>query len=115
MPKKHLIKWTAPARFDLFEIIEYIALDNRNDAQKILNKMQDAAAKLAVFPQRGRIVPELAKYGYSLYRETLVLPWRIIYKIAGNIVYVLTVLDSRRNVEDIILKRIVLRTYSNLS
>jgi hypothetical protein len=33
-----------------------------------------------MFPERYRIVPELEKYGYLVYREIIVEYWRIIYK-----------------------------------
>jgi hypothetical protein len=62
-----------------------------------------------VSPGRGRIVPELEKHGYTLYREIIVDYWRIMYKIENNIVYVMTVIDGRRNVEDIALNRITRR------
>ncbi|GBR75129.1 toxin ParE, partial [Candidatus Termititenax aidoneus] len=60
MPERLRVKWTAPARADLFEIIEYIAQDERTAAVNVLHKLETAAHKLAVFPQRGRVVPELA-------------------------------------------------------
>jgi toxin ParE1/3/4 len=40
------------------------------------------------------------------YRELIIVPWRIIYRVAENKIYVLSVLDSRQNVEDILLKRL---------
>ncbi|HPJ41757.1 MAG TPA: type II toxin-antitoxin system RelE/ParE family toxin [Spirochaetota bacterium] len=43
----------------------------------------------------------------SNYRELIVVPWRIIYRIEEQKVYILAVIDSRRNFEDIILKRIM--------
>jgi plasmid stabilization system protein ParE len=109
MLEKLQVKWTAPARADLFEIIDYIAQDQRAAAVNIMHKLESVARRLAVFPQRGRVVPELAKYGYLRYREIMFTPWRIIYKIAQKTVYILSVLDSRRNIEDIILKKIVLQ------
>ena len=62
-----------------------------------------------MFPERHRIVPELERYGYLLYREIIVEYWRIIYKIENNFVYIMLVIDSRRNLEDLILKKILLR------
>jgi hypothetical protein len=37
----------------------------------------------------------------------IVPPWRIIYRISEMKVYVLSVLDARQNVEDILLKRLI--------
>jgi toxin ParE1/3/4 len=36
----------------------------------------------------------------------LCTPWRIIYRIATPSVFVMTVIDGRRNVEDILLERL---------
>jgi hypothetical protein len=44
-----------------------------------------------------------------LYREIIVDYWRIMYKIENDIVYIMVVIDGRRNVEDIILKEIMAR------
>jgi plasmid stabilization system protein ParE len=109
LSKKYFIKWTAPAREDLTEIIEYIAQTNINYAVKVLDKIELAVKKLDMFPQRGRIAPELEKYGYILYREIIVDYWRVIYKIENDIVYIMTVIDGRRNIEDVILKKIMMR------
>lgn len=64
------------------------------------------AAGLGNHPERGRIVPELESYGITAYRELIVAPWRIIYQVRGNDVYVLAVVDGRRNVEDVLLDRL---------
>jgi hypothetical protein len=42
-----------------------------------------------------------------IYRELIELPWRIIYKIEEDKVFVLAVIDGRRNMEDILLDRFV--------
>jgi plasmid stabilization system protein ParE len=109
MSEKYFIKWTAPARNDLDEIIEYIAQTDMIYAVKILDKIELTVKNLDTFPKRGRIVPELEKYGYILYREIIVDYWRIMYKIENDIVYIMVVIDGRRNVEDIILKKIIIR------
>ena len=41
------------------------------------------------------------------YQEIIVEHWRIIYKIADDKVIVMSVIDSRRNVEDILLDRLI--------
>ena len=109
MDKKYFVKWTAPARDDLDEIIDYIAKTNISYAVKTLNKIEADVKKLDRFPGRYRIVPELEKYGYLTYREIVVDYWKVIYKIENNFVYIMLVIDSRRNLEDILLKKMVLR------
>jgi hypothetical protein len=40
-------------------------------------------------------------------RELLIPPWHLIYRLEGLKIYVLSFIDSRQNVEDILLKRLV--------
>lgn len=106
MSKTYKINWANVAENDLIEIIEYISIESPADALKILQKIKKMASSLHSLPERGRVVPELQDQGILTYREIVIPPWRIMYRISENEVYVLTVLDARRNVEDILLKRL---------
>jgi len=106
MKQKYQVLWSNIAENDLKSIIEYIADDNPSNAIEIFKNIQKKAASLYNFPERGRIVPELRDQGILSYRELVIPPWRILYRISENNVYVLSVLDSRRNIEDILLKRL---------
>jgi toxin ParE1/3/4 len=75
----------------------------------VLEKIELSLKNLDTFPRRRRIVPELERYGYILYREIIVDYWRIMFKIENDTVYIMAVIDGRRNVEDIILKKIIAR------
>ena len=107
MSEKYKIEWAGVAENDLKGIVEYIAEDSPANALKILKKIKKRASSLYTFPERGRLVPELKDQGILLYRELIILPWRIIYRISEMKVYVLSVLDARQNVEDILLKRLI--------
>jgi len=109
MDKKYFIKWTAPAREDVNEIIDYISKTNINYAVKILDNIEENVKNLDMYPERYRVVPELEKYGYLLYREIIVEYWRIIYKVENDFVYIMLVIDGRRNLEDLLLKKMILR------
>ena len=100
------VHWASVAEDDLKNIILYIAEDSPTNARIIFEKIKEKASSLIHFPERGRTVPELQGQGIFLYRELIVAPWRMIYRIAGRKVYILSVLDSRQNVEDILLKRL---------
>ena len=106
MNQTYQIVWAGVAESDLEEIIEFIAIDSQTNAATIFNKSKKSASSLFTSPENGRVVPELQDQGILTYRELIVLPWRIIYRISDKDVYVLSVLDSRRNVEDILLKRL---------
>ena len=107
MSGNYKIEWAEVAENDLKGIIEYIAEDSPTNALKILKKIKQKVSSLYTLPERGRIVPELQDQGISIYRELIIPPWRIIYRISEMKVYVLSVLDARRNVEDILLKRLI--------
>ncbi len=105
--KKYTVYWTKIAQDDLVEILEYISADNRNIAEEIFENIKKHTIKLENFPERGRPVPELDFHNINNYRELIITPWRIIYRIEEKKVYILSMIDSRRNFEDIILKRIM--------
>jgi plasmid stabilization system protein ParE len=107
MKKSYDVRWSEISEKDLADIIAYIAEDNPLNAYEVFKKIKRKTFSLYTFPDRGRIVPELQDQGISQYRELIVPPWRIIYRISEKKVYVLSVLDGRRNVEDILLKRVI--------
>ena len=107
MNRIYEIVWARVAENDLKEIIDYIANDSPANALTIFQKIKKKAYSLYTGPERCRIVPELKDQGIMQYREFIVAPWRIIFRIAEIKVYVLSVLDSRRNIEDILLKRLI--------
>lgn len=103
------VVWSEIARNDLREIIRYISNDNRDIAFEVLENIRNKASKLSSFPERCRIVPELKKYKILTYREVIYKVWRIIYKIEQKSVYIGAVFDARRNLEDILLDRILMK------
>jgi addiction module RelE/StbE family toxin len=104
---KFNVLWTRTAEQDLENIIEYIARDSVDNALKALQALRSKASNLATLPDRGRVVPEMKAYGISTYRELAVSPWRIIYRTESKSVIVLAVIDARRNLEDILLDRLL--------
>ncbi len=107
MNRNYEIAWARTAETDLKEIVNYIAIDSPVNALRIFQKIKKNASSLYNMPERCRIVPELKEQGIMQYRELIVKPWRIIFRITEKKVYVLSVLDSRRNIEDILLERLI--------
>ncbi len=101
------VLWTESAVRDLEGIVAYIAADAPVNAERILARLKSKVELLEVTPQRGRLVPELLRHGLSVWRELIVRPYRIMYRIDGPTVYVLAILDSRRDLEDLLLERLV--------
>jgi len=111
MAKSYDVVWANTAKQDLVEIIQFIKMDNPIAASACLNKIKAKVADLNAFPQRGRVVPELLAQGLAQYHELIISPWRVIYRYTEHSVYVLSVIDGRRNVEDILLNRLINNDY----
>lgn len=106
MKRKYDVVWSNIAENDLKNIVEYIADDSPLNASRIFKRIKQKASSLYTSPERGRIVPEFRDQGILQIRELAISPWRILYRISGKRVLVLSVLDSRRNIEDILLQRL---------
>jgi len=87
------IIWTEPALFDLNEIAEYIALDKVEAARHLVNQVFKSVSQLEQFPELGRIPPELDG---STYREIIVNPCRIFYRLDHNQVFIVHVMRGER-------------------
>ncbi len=94
------IIWTEPALLDLDEIAEYIALDKPNAASLLVQKIFSATDRLEQLPESGRKPPELKK---SRYREIILEPCRIFYRIEKDKVYILYVMRSERQLRKYLL------------
>ncbi len=95
------------AEDDLFEILDYYKSINFEFAETLLGAIEDKIKKLKSFPEQGRIVPELEQQNIIDYRELIQGHYRIIYAIQASTVMVHTIIDSRRNLEDLIIKKLM--------
>ncbi len=107
MKKSFHIVWAERAEKDLLAIVGHIARDHPSNALNILRKIKKATSRLYHSPARGRTIPELQEQGVLQYRELIITPWRVMYRISGKSVFILAVLDSRQNIEDILLERLL--------
>ena len=62
---------------------------------------------LAELPNRGHIPPELDRIGVVEYREIHFKPYRIIYQVIESKVYIHCILDGRRELHELLEKRII--------
>ncbi len=94
------IKWTEPALNDLNEIAEYIALDKPNAAKKLVSSVFKSVKRLKDFPESGKKLFELPDTGY---REIIVGPCRVFYRVEAVNVYILYVMRGERELRKFIL------------
>ena len=74
---------THGAERDLAEIYRYVAsTDSPERADRLLDRVIEAAARLASLPERGHIPSELQTLGIRDYRQLVVEPYRLIYRVS---------------------------------
>lgn len=106
-PRRYRVAITRAAKGDLAEIVEYIAArDSAEAAREQLAKLRSRIQSLGSTPARGRVPPELGELGIRTWREAVVSPWRVIYRIDARTVYVVVVVDGRRDLGDLLLRRL---------
>jgi addiction module RelE/StbE family toxin len=89
------VTWTERARDDLVAIFQFIARDNRKNAEHWIARLVERAELAATIPLGGRVVPEV---GLGDVREVFLRSYRIIYRIAGDDIRILTVFEGHRRV-----------------
>jgi toxin ParE1/3/4 len=94
--------WTEPALSDLNEIAEYIALDNFNAAAHLVQEVFSTVERLEQHPKPDRRPPELERK--TRYREIIVGPCRIFYRVESDKVYILYVMRGERKLRIFILE-----------
>jgi toxin ParE1/3/4 len=99
---------TNDAARDLEEIYNYIALhDSPQKADYVLGQIEKMFSSLSEFPERGVYPKELLALGIREYREIFFKPYRIVYRVMENIVYVLLVVDGRRDMQSLLQRRLL--------
>lgn len=99
---------TEDAVRDLEEIHEYIAgHDGPSKADYVLDRIDKAVGHLATFPERGAYPKELAALGIRDYRETSFKPYRVIYRVIGQRVYIYLIADGRRDMQTLLARRLL--------
>jgi hypothetical protein len=48
-----------------------------------------------------------------MYRELISSVWRIIYKVDNDSVYIMAIFDSRQNIEDLLLQKLLRSSKAN--
>ncbi len=93
---------------DLYAICRYVANnDSPEKTDHLLDNIQKAVLSLETMPARGNHPPEMQRWGIFDFREIFFKPYRIIYEIRDNVVFIHAVLDGRRNCEDLLQQRLL--------
>ena len=105
---KFKVNFISNAEDDLFEIYKYVYLnDSEDNAEKLYEKLYNKCLTLEASPERGRIPPELKLLEIEEFLEILYKPYRIIYQIIENKVFVHCILDGRREIQKLLEERLL--------
>jgi toxin ParE1/3/4 len=88
-----IIKWSPLAVDRASEIAEYIAKDDPTTAKRWVEALFARVEQLKIFPESGRIVPEI---NVPLLRELIYGNYRIIYRIEEKKVAILTIRHGKQ-------------------
>ena len=98
---------TEQAERDLEELYDYIAAhDTPGNAARVLDRIEKALQSLSTFPERGSRPKELLALGIREYRQTFFKPYRLIYRIVEQRVYVYLIVDGRRDMQALLARRL---------
>lgn len=103
-----LVQLTDDAMRDLGEICDYIDQhDEAGRADYVLEQIEKAFSSLSEYPERGNYPAELLDIGIREYREIFSKPYRIIYRIIKNNVYILLSTDGRRDMQTLLQRHLL--------
>ena len=96
------------AEQDLLDIYHYLAEATSNEkASRVIDRLEATCLRLETMPERGRIPPELEAIGILEYRELIDKPYRIIYQVLEQEVFVHCILDGRQSMQDLLFLRLL--------
>ena len=103
-----LVQLTGDAARDLEEICDYIDRhDSPGRADHVLERIEKAFGGLSEYPRRGSYPKELLDIGIREYREVFFKPYRIIYRMIDNNIYVMVIADGRRDMRALLERRLL--------
>lgn len=106
--RRRRIRWSPIAIRDLDEILEHIAAGGAPlNAERLYDQLRRRIDGLAQHPMRCRVVPELRRAGVLEYRELIVAPYRVFFRLTGNTIGIVGVLDGRRDLEAVLVNRVL--------
>ena len=106
--QRHEVLLTAGAEQDLESIRDYIAeFDSVASADYVLDRLLKVAETLATFPERGTCPRELVALGIREYRQAFFKPYRVIYRVHGERVYIHIIADGRRDMQSLLARRLL--------
>ncbi len=87
------LRFTTSARTEFLVAFDTICQENPTAAQAFFHRATQVLKRLEPFPYSGRSLPEFPDLPY---REIIVPPYRFIYRVIDNTVWIVTVRHGAR-------------------
>jgi toxin ParE1/3/4 len=87
------VQFTPPARTQFLAALAYVRADRPSAARAFQQRVNTVLARLADFPESGRVVPEFPDLPF---REVIVDPYRFFYRVKGDTVWVVAAWHGAR-------------------
>ena len=108
MPVRYQVRVVAAAERDLDEFYDYIAHEaSPARANKVFERLREQVHALALQPERGSWPRELLALGSRDFRQLVIRPWRVFYRVVGDQVVVVLIADGRRNLKTLLERRLL--------
>jgi len=99
---------TDSAVCDLEELDAYITrYDSAERADYVLGNIEEAIESLSEQADRGVYPQELSSLGIREYREIFFKPYRLIYRVMNDAVYIYLIVDGRRDMQTLLERRLL--------
>lgn len=107
MAKTHSVRLTRGAQSDLADIAAYLEREaSPAIARGFLDDVLELVESLETLPARGSIPPELQAVGIQEFRQLIMRPYRIVYRVEGGTVFIMLVADGRRDMQALLERRL---------
>ena len=105
---KYKVYIISDAEKDLTELYHHVAkYDSPEKADHLLDQIESTCQTLSELAHRGPTPPELERIGIFDYKEVHYKPYRILYQIIDSSVFIHCVLDGRRDLQELLEKRLL--------
>ena len=106
--KHYRVRIIEDAEHDLIDLYNYVAShDSAEKAGYVLEQLESLCLGLTELPMRGHIPPEFDQIGITSYREIHFKPYRVIYQVIGQDIFIHGVFDGRRDMQSLLERRLL--------
>jgi len=104
----YAVRLSRGAEEDLEALSDHVAQHRpAGEAAALLDAILEEVGTLERFPHRGAVPDELAGLGLRNFRQRLVPPCRLIWRVIGNEVFVLAIAETRRDMQALLERRLL--------